>query len=135
MKKLFTLILISFLYLNPSYSEEITLKCLFVMGERTSPNEVREWGLGDQPDEYLKLDFEKEKIKDAPYYENFFVSNPLFWENKVTWHRTKKNSYGFFAELNRETGVLNIIWNKLPSDSKRYSTEHIYQCEKAKMKF
>lgn len=103
------------------------------MGDRTNPN--KEWGIGDQPDEYLKIDFEKEKIKDAPYFENFFVSNLLFWVNKVTWYRTKKNSYSFFAELNRETGVLKIIWNKLPSNSEAYSTEHIYQCKKANMKF
>lgn len=105
------------------------------MGERANPNETIEWGLGDQPDEYLKIDFEKERIKEAPHYENLFVSSPFFWENKVTWYRTRKNLYSYFAELNRETGVLNIIWNKLPSDAKRYSTEHIYQCEKANLKF
>ena len=133
MKKILTLILLSFLFTNISYSEVVNLKCSFVLGDQTKPK--KEWGIGDQPDEYLKINFEKEKIIEAPYYENFFVSNPVFRRNKVTWNRLKKNKYMFFAELNRENGVLNIVWNKLPTDSQRYSTEHIYQCEKANLKF
>ena len=133
MKKILTLILLSFLFTNISYSEVVNLKCSFVLGDQTKPK--KEWGIGDQPDEYLKINFEEEKIVEAPYYENKFVSNPVFWQKYVSWNRLKKNKYMFFAELNRETGVLNIVWNKLPTNSEAYSTEHVYQCKKSEFKF
>jgi len=133
MKKLLSILVFSLLFSGGASAEITTLHCKFVLGDRTNPK--IEYGIGDQQDEYLKIDFDKEKIVSAPYYENIFVSNPLFQIDKVTWHRTKKKSYSFFSELDRKTGQLNIIWNKLPSGTEAYSTEHIYECSKAEMKF
>ena len=94
MKNIFLLVLISFLISNISYSEEKTLRCLFVLGERNeftdNGTKTFEFGKGDKEDEYLVIDFEKKRIKSAPYYQGFFRTNFTFQPEKITWSKTKK---------------------------------------------
>ena len=139
LKNFFLIIFISFLISNISYSEEKTLRCLFVLGERNEFTEngtkTFEFGIGDKEDEYLVIDFEKERIKSAPYYQGFFSTNFTFQPEKITWSKTKKNNYTFYVELNRVSGRLQIIYNSLPTGIGSYNEEYFYTCENFKTRF
>lgn len=139
MKNIFLLVLISFLISNISYSEEKTLHCKFVGGDlvefiQDGKNRTI-YGAGDIEDEYIVIDFEKEKIKSAPYYRNIFVTNPLFQADEVSWDGFKKNVFSYSVRLNRKNGRLWIIYNQLPPEAGKLSWEYNYDCEEAKLKF
>jgi len=139
MRKTFLLILFSFLISNISYSEEKTLHCKFVGGDlvefiQDGKNRTI-YGAGDKEDEYIVIDFEKEKIKSAPYYVNKFLTYPLFQADEVGWDRRKKNEFSYSVRLNRKNGRLWIIYNQLPTEPGVFSWEYNYDCEDAKLKF
>jgi hypothetical protein len=139
MKNIFLLVLISFLISNISYSEETTLHCKFVEGDMVeiiADGQNRyEYGVGDIEDEYLVIDFEKKKIKSAPYYRNIFVSNPFFEADQISWYGGKKNVFSYSAKLDRKNGRLWIIHNEFPKEIGALAWEYNYDCEDAKLKF
>ena len=131
--------LIIFLILTAnSYSAETTLYCKFKNGDGWQDPDRKKviLGEGDIKDEYLKIDFDKEKIISAPNYEGFWKTNVIFDPNIVKWNGSKKGVYSYSAELNRETGKLWIIWNQFKTKyTIREAWEYNYDCSKAKMKF
>ena len=121
-----------------SYSAETTLYCKFINGDGWQDPDRKEiiLGQGDVKDEYLKIDFNKEKIISAPNYEGSWKTRVIFKPSIVTWQGSKKGVYSYTAELDRETGKLSIIRNQFKTKyTIREAWGYNYNCTKAKMKF
>ena len=137
MKPLLTFLTL-FLMLGGVAGAEITLYCKFKNGGGWQDPDRKEviLGEGDVEDEYLKIDFEKEKIISAPNYEGFWKTSVIFQPTSVDWHGSKKGVYSYSAKLDRETGKLWIIRNQFKTKyTIREAWEYNYTCSKAKMKF
>ena len=134
MKEIICILVLSFLFGGNAHSEEVILHCKFKYGDRTSQGVKTEYRQGEIKDEYLKIDFEREKIISAPHYIGFIKPSVLFKLDELVWYDGKENHYGFFAALSRVTGKLQIIWNNFETNN-RWSTEYNYSCSKGNLKF
>ena len=117
-----------------AHSKEVILHCKFKYGEQTSPGVKTEYKQGEIKDEYLKIDFEKEKIISAPHYHGFIKPSVLFKLDELVWYDGKESHYGFFALLSRVTGELKIVWNNIETNN-IWSTLYYYSCSKGNLKF
>jgi hypothetical protein len=115
-------------------AEVIVLHCKFKSGDKTSPGVSIDYKKGDIKDEFLKIDFEKEKIISAPHYVGFIKPSVLFRLDKLSWYDSKTNYYIFFSDLNRVSGELKITWNNMETNNK-WSTLYYYDCSKGNLKF
>ena len=132
-----------FLFISQtSIAAETMLHCKFKYGDRTILGKTQDYGPGDIEDEYLKIDFDKEKIISVPHYtrgyfgiDGFGRDSVLFKDVELVWYGKKKDVYSYHASLNRQTGKLKILYNQSSSKPERESTEYNYSCSRTKLKF
>ena len=115
-------------------AEETVLHCKFKYGDKRTKGVIIDYKKGDIKDEFLKIDFEKEKIISAPHYVGFIKPSVFFELEKLSWYDSKKDDYLFFSLLNRVSGELKISWTNMQTNNK-WSTLYYYDCSKGNLKF
>ncbi|MDA9745025.1 hypothetical protein N9U84_04665 [Candidatus Pelagibacter sp.] len=136
MKKLFGIVVLCLVLSGNAYTKETKLHCKFIGGDKVVPGKQKIiYEEGDLSDEYLKIDFDREKVIDHPFkvYGLFSSENTIIFDGaEVSW--TGKNKYiRKVAILNRQDGRLIEVYNIL--DDSREAGERNYLCSETKFKF
>ena len=139
MKKIFIVLLFSFLASGNAYAENIVLICKFVSGDHlTADRKVIKLGSHgvDADDVVVKLDTKRKKlIGDSAHSDNAAV----FWEDDlITWwpkYNSKISNTSF--ELNRYSGqlIVKTITNNSGSSTVDGITNIKFNCSKSNKMF
>ena len=147
MKKFLLITILALSWSNISSADVLNLYCEYVEGkvkekEKIENIPITDYSIGNRFQDYLKgykikINISKQKIIEAPQYNQEDGWKTIFDEDEILWHRSEADlDVSVHYILNRYTGKLREETRILTGDRKNDSfMVLIFQCSKAKRLF
>tara|TARA_B100000401_G_C52686747_1_gene662478 strand:- start:96 stop:548 length:453 start_codon:yes stop_codon:yes gene_type:complete len=148
-KKIFIIIIFTLFWNNSVLANVLDLYCEYVEGKATEKGEIQhlpitDYSVGDRFSDYLKgykikINISKQKIIEAPEYNEDDEWKTIFSEDEILWYRSAYDSDGGASDhfiLNRYTGILREEGRIITGNRKNDTfVVLIFKCSKAKRLF
>ena len=147
MKKFLLIFILTLSWSNISSADILNLYCEYIEGKAKEKEEIEDipitdYSIGDRFDDYLKgykikINISKQKIIEAPQYNQKEGWKTIFDEDEIWWYRSEPDlDVNVHYILNRYTGKLREETRILTGDRKNDSfMVLIFQCSKAERLF
>ena len=147
MKKFLLIFILTLSWSNMSAAEVLNLYCEYIEGKVKEKEEIEnipitDYSIGDRFQDYLKgykikIDISKQKIIEAPQYNQEDSWKTIFEEDEVLWYRSEADlDVSVHYILNRYSGKLREETRILTGDRKNDTfMVLIFQCSKAERLF
>ncbi|WP_440634905.1 hypothetical protein [Candidatus Pelagibacter sp. HIMB1746] len=147
MKKFLLIFILTLSWSNISLAEVLNLYCEYIEGKVKEKEEIEnipitDYSIGDRFQDYLKgykikINVSKQKIIEAPQYNQKDGWKTIFEEDEILWYRSEADlDVSVHYILNRYSGKLREETRILTGDRKNDTfMVLIFQCSKAERLF